>query len=325
MILMEGPDLVLEPRHTTSHVRSYAGDLARFVSHSEGDRVYPPFDFVDLNKLKPFLVREGAITGDELHLGQNTNGARLFLFHPEPEGYRMITKERIIDLIPYEGFQIHSPSHPWHLQRDQCSLVTDAFVATPAPRWNGHGLVYNPTRPEQFSSESVLRVVARIQTAPKSFQGYAGGRYVHQEGITLLNDVLTDLRDRMIGLSPERTNFSADLGWGIYLGDREGITLRTAPLDHHLWAQENMVAALKTILAHPSVSDATVLRQELAHMEPISAKSDDAVRCLVRGARREARQRIIDDIMANHYRPAIDTAVRDLEKDKVVVRAFQLM
>ena len=116
-----------------------------------------------------------------------------------------------------------------------------------------------------------------------------------------------------------------DFGYGIAVGI-QGLTLRTDCRDDYAWAQVQMVPALKKILGDSSVGDAVVILQELAKIKlPSSSHTDDKMRKLILDARRESSQKIIDDTLTNHYQPAIERALRQLEKDQDVVKALKLM
>ncbi|MBU1622839.1 MAG: hypothetical protein KJ597_04670 [Nanoarchaeota archaeon] len=318
---MQQEALVLEPAHTTAHTRAYSGDLGQLVSHSDGGGMYQPHDFVDTQKLRGFLVEEGAISGDEYPLDGGTNGTRFWQFHPNLAEHRRIIEER----TGGERCFIYSPSNPMHLSGDESSLVTDAFVATPESNERSSRIWYEPTSPDGFTPESVLRVSARLQTTQNLFNNYAGGRYATEDGNKHINAALTDLKNKLYEEAGESTRLHVGLGYGIVLGS-EGITLRADVRDDYAWAQAQMVPALKRILDNSDFGDAVVIRQELARIPlPSSSHTDDKMRKQVLDARRESGQRIIDDTITKYYDSAVEKALRELEKDEDVVRALKLM
>ena len=317
--------LVLEPAHTTAHTRAYSGNLGQLVSHSNGDRIHQPYDFVDTQKLRGYLVGEGAINGEEYPLDGGTNGTRFWQFHPDIGEHNRIIEERIKGSID-ERFFIYTPDNPMNQSGDECSLVTDAFVATPRSYEHSSRVWYDPTSPAGFTPESVLLVSARLQTTPNLFENYAGGRYTTKDGNEHINIVLTHLRNKLHEEADESTRLHVDLGYGIWIGGGQGVTLRTDGRDDYAWAQEHMVSALKKILDNSDFGDAVVIKQELARIPlPSSSHTDDSMRKLVLDARRESDQRVIDDTIANHYNSAVGKALQELEKDVDVVRALKLM
>ena len=322
---MQQNSLILEPAHTTAHTRAYSGDLKQLVSHSDGGGMYQPYDFVDVQKLKGFLVGEGAIHGEESSLNGGTNGTRFWQFHPDIAEHKKIIKERTGSNSIDKRFFIYSPDNPMDQSGDECSLVTDAFVVTPKSNEDSSSVWYEPTRPEKFTPESVLRVSARLQTTPRLFRNYARGRYISKDGNKHVNAVLTELKNKLYQKAEESTRFHVDFGYGLYFG-RQGVTLKTDVRDDYNWAQEKMVPVLKKILDNSDFRDAVVIRQELARIPlPSSSHTDDDMRKLVLDARRKSGQKIIDDTIANYYNSAVGKALQELEKNVDVVRALKLI
>lgn len=322
---MQQNALVLEPTHTTAHTRAYSGDLGQLVSHSDGGGMYQPHDFVDTQKLRVFLVGENAINGEEYPLDGGTNGTRFWQFHPDPDEHKRIIEERTKSNSIDGRLFIYSPDNPMNQSSDECSLVTDAFVATPKSNEHSSRVWYDPTSPARFTPESVLRVSTRLQTTPGLFRNYAGGRYTTENGNECVNAVLTDLRNKLYEKEDTSTNLHVSFGYGIWMGG-QGVTLRTDVRDDYAWAQAHMISAIKKILDNSDFGDAVVIRQELARIPlPSSSHTDDSMRKLVLDARRESGQRIIDDTIANYYNFAVEKALQELEKNADVVRALKLM
>jgi hypothetical protein len=322
---MQQDAFVLEPAHTTAHTKAYSGDLRQLVSHSDGGKIYQPYDFVDTQKLRRFLVGEGVINGEEYPLYGGTNGTSFWQFHPDFAEHRKIIEEGTKSSSIDGRLFIYNPDNPMNQSGDECSLVTDAFVATPKSNERSSRIWYDSTSPAGFTPESVLCVSARLQTMPHLFRNYAGGRYTTEDGNKQVNAVLTDLRNKLYEKEDTSTDLHVSFGYGIWMGS-QGVTLRTDFRDDYAWAQAHMIPAIKKILDNSDFGDAVVIRQELARIPlPSSSHTDDRMRKLVLDARRESGQRIIDDIITNYYNFAVEKALQELQKDADVVRALKLM
>jgi len=314
--------LALDLGHTTEHVRAYSGDLAQFVSHNNGSALCSPHDYIDAEKLRPFLVGEGAIGGEEYPFDGSTNGMKYWLFYPVLKEHRRILDEQIKKRKYFAYVPNGIPNH-WDV--DKCCLVTHAFIATPSKDMLSR-TTYKPLSPEYFTSESVLNTYHVLKMKTGTFF-YCNNRYKDGDSVVYgdyvhINAILTDLRNKLYGKSRDETMFYVSFRDFYY----PQIILRSDSYDNHIWSQIHMLPILKKILDNSSVHDAVVIKRELAKIElPSSSDTTDRLSKLILDVRREAGQRIIDDMFTNHYEPAIERALRELENDEEVVRSLKFM
>ncbi len=331
---MQQNALVLKPAHTTAHIRAYAGDLGQLVSHRGGTWEYRSHNFVGTQKLRDFLVSEKVISGEEYSLERyhhSVNGTRFWQFHSDLAEHKRIIAEKTDSNYVKGEFPFDFFGNPKYFSDNKCCLVTEAFVATPQFNKKSSIIMYEPTTPEKFTPESILRVSTKLQTELYFFRNYVRDKYkITKDGNEQVNVVLTDLRNKLYEKADVSTqlriNFGDDIFGDYILFTSEGVILRTDVHDDYSWAQAHLISALKKILDNSDFRDAVVIRQELDMIPlPYPSHTDDKMRKLVLDARRESGQRIIEDIIANHYNVIVEKALRELEKDEEVVQILKCM
>jgi len=308
-------ELGINPKHTNNHQTAYSGDFSKYVDHAEADNHYKAHDFINIQKLKKFLIKEGFITEEELPFDGGTNGSHYWLFFPGVNKHRKKIKE-MGDLFAYLS------SDPMILDEDECGLVTSAFVHN--RRKHPVGYRDDSIKPEDFNKNSFLKVRTTVQFKPGIIEDYTNGKFAHKNEDMILNTVLTDINAGIHGQADELTQAKVDLGHYVYAGIIEGITLRKADYESQRWAQKHTLSAFKDIIGNPAASDALIIKRDLENMKSFEGFDCEENMNVLKGIRKD-HEIAIGSIDDKYYKPAIEAAAKELGKDNKVVKVLKLM
>ncbi|MBS3122017.1 hypothetical protein J4434_03990 [Candidatus Woesearchaeota archaeon] len=337
--------LVINTEHTTAHERFYSGDFKPFLRHSEGWRkggwILAPYDFVDVNTLKEFLISEQLVSEEEFPLDGGTNGSKFGLFSPDVAKHKQKLEEKV---SKSNGLFIYHPNDPLMSGQDvldECGLVTSAYIVKAnkldeawgkmAGSWN-----YNPTGPEEFTDLSFLQVKTMVQIKQNALVRHTKDTIDKRIEDKYVNLVMTDLRRRLnADTNTDNTNCSTDneltqmyagIGGDTYYGVGF-VTLRTANYDTYRFAQANMLPTLKTVLSDPLVIEMLLIQQEIGILRNVSyeygQKQQD--RFGVRAGILEAHKLAEEKLMKQLYTSNLDSAVERLGQHEEVVSVLRLM
>jgi len=301
-------ELGINPKHTNNHQTAYSGDFSKYIDHAEANDTYRAHDYIDAQRLKKFLIKEGFITEDEFQLDGGTNGSHYWLFFPSVSKHKKVAKKK-------GSCFIYLPSNPMFINENECGLVTSAFVFNKGKKYVGY--VDDATKPEDINKNSFLRVRTTVQFKPGIIKDYTDGKFACENENDHLNSVLTDINTGIHGQADELTQAKVDLGHYVYAGIIEGITLRKADYDSHRWAQKNTLDAFKNIIGNPAASDALIIKRDLENMKSFQGfDSEDNI---------DIHEIAIGSIDDKYYKPAIEAAAKELGKDNKVVKVLKLM
>lgn len=309
--------LKINPEHTTAHARCYSGDLRQLVNHSDGNKNYKAHDYVNIKTLKGFLIEEGFITEIEYPFVGGTNGSNYWLFSPSIDKHRKKLAEKTKD-----DFFCYLPADPLLVGEDECGLVTSAFVVT--QKKYPVGLLYNPTKPEDFTPKSILRVQTIVQFKPGILRSYTDERFSDGDENKHVNTVLTDIRRGFYEDTDELTQLRTDFGGCIYSG-LEGVTLRAADYKTHRWAQKNVLPAVKAILDNPAAREAILIREELSNIKFPTSNYGHNDKIRVRKTIAKEQEKAHKAMEDKFYKPTLESAIHELKQNPQVVRALKLM
>ncbi|MBI4453064.1 hypothetical protein HY636_00300 [Candidatus Woesearchaeota archaeon] len=343
--------LVINTEHTTAHERYYSGDFKPFLRHSEEKRysgfIELPYDYIDVNALREFLVSEKLISQEEFPLDKEINGSKFWLFSPDVAIHKQRLEKRVSGC---NGFFIYNPNDPLinvQVVQDECGLVTSAYVVKANKLDGNDGKMYgswsyNPTRPEEFTDLSFLQVKTRVQIKPNALVRHIKEAIANRIEHKYVNLVLTDLRRRlnagtdytsapdnihdMDDINNELTQMYASVGGDTYC-DVGFVTLRTANHDTYRFAQANMLPALNTVLSDPSVIEMLLIQREIGILIEISCNygQNQHDKFGVRADILEAHKSAEEKLMKQLYPKYLDSAVERLGQHEEVVSVLRLM
>jgi hypothetical protein len=305
-------EILSNQEHSTNYIRSYSGDLQRLVKQKPEQPCISGYGYVDSQELRCLLAREGFISEAELSIQNGVNGGRFWLFYGDEEKHVQTVKE----LWDEERKKVHFKNDPLYLKDQEFGLVTSAFVMT--RKRGARGFYYDSVKPENFDSDSVLRVSTKVYFRPKTFEEFTEKRFSSKEAISQVNAVLTELRDKVHQPKYGGTQVHVSFGWGLF-GDLEGVNLRLANWKAHRAIGPSVLPSLKTIFSHSAFQEAVLIRQELDGIQLPNLDSGHEDRRRVRRRVLEEQANLRKTIEEREYAPAVEAAVKELGKIPQVV------